>query len=350
MAEAGRNPNRIIPWVLRAFVDEHRPRRVRIIGEPIFVGRTPEEIGPCVQHEALINVAFAGVDAMILCPYDVARLSHIVSAAEHTHPVIVERDGRRRPGDYLDPAVVVDMHNTPLPEPTTVDDAFVFDLPRLGELRRIVGHHAVGAGLSAERVADAQVAVTEIATNALTHGGPTIATLRAWSDPGRVVYEIRGAGQIADPMAGRVVPPPDTPHGRGLLVANRLCDLVQTHTDADRYGHPAAPAPAPDRAALSAGRVNLRRGSRVFIAPGLRLRLMEAPMKLRLVPAHWLCCSLCQRSSWSPAARCPAETGGPPPAAPPGTSTSGGVDAGRAPVPSRPRPRRNRPATASSTG
>src|SRR5690242_4103219 len=51
MAEAGRNPNRIIPFVLRAFVDEHAPRRVRIIGEPIFVGRTPDEIGPCVQHE-----------------------------------------------------------------------------------------------------------------------------------------------------------------------------------------------------------------------------------------------------------------------------------------------------------
>jgi len=100
----------------------------------------------------------------------------------------------------------------------------------LGALRRIVRHHAVGAGLSAERVADAQVAVSEIATNALTHGGPTIATLRAWSDPGRVVYEIRGAGQIADPMAGRIVPSPDTPHGRGLLVANRLCDLIETHT------------------------------------------------------------------------------------------------------------------------
>jgi hypothetical protein len=31
-------------------------------------------------------------------------------------------------------------------------------------------------------------------------------------------------------MAGRVVPAPDSPRGRGLLIANRLCDLVQTHT------------------------------------------------------------------------------------------------------------------------
>jgi anti-sigma regulatory factor (Ser/Thr protein kinase) len=231
MAEAGRNPNQIIPWVLNAFIAEHRPQRVRIIGEPIFVGRTPEEYGPCVQHEALINVAFAGVDAMILCPYDVAQLSHVVSDAEHTHPVIVERDGRRRPGDYLDPVVVVGMYNTPLPEPATVDEAFVFDMPRLGELRRLVAEHAFRAGLSAERVADAQTAATEVASNALTHGGPTIATLRAWSDPVRVVYEVRGAGMITDPLAGRVVPPDDEPHGRGLLVANLLCDLVQTHTE-----------------------------------------------------------------------------------------------------------------------
>jgi anti-sigma regulatory factor (Ser/Thr protein kinase) len=230
MAVVGRNPNRIIPWVLTSFLNEHHPRRVRIIGEPIFVGRTPDEIGPCVQHEALINVAFAGVDTAILCPYDVSQLPSIVDFAEHTHPVVVERDGRRRPGDYRPPTDVLDMHNRPLPEPDAVEEALVFDVPRLGQLRHLVHRHATGAGLPPERVADAQVAVSEVGTNALTHGGPAIATLRAWSDPSRVVYEIRGAGRIEDPMAGRIVPPPDAPSGRGLLVANRLCDLIQTHT------------------------------------------------------------------------------------------------------------------------
>jgi anti-sigma regulatory factor (Ser/Thr protein kinase) len=230
MAEAGRNPNRIIPWVLNAFIAEQRPRRARIIGEPIFVGRGPDEIGPCVQHEALINVAFADVDASILCPYDVARLPHIVSDAEHTHPVIVEADGTRRPGDYRDPDEVVEMHNRPFAEPATVDEALVFGLSRLAQVRRTVARHAAAAGLPDERAADAQVAVTEIATNALSYGGPGVATLRAWSDRERVVYEIRGAGKISDPMAGRVVPPPEVTHGRGLLVANRLCDLVLTHT------------------------------------------------------------------------------------------------------------------------
>jgi anti-sigma regulatory factor (Ser/Thr protein kinase) len=230
MAEVGRNPNRIIPWVLRSFVDEHAPQRVRLIGEPIYEGRSQDELGPCVQHEALINVALARAEARVLCPYDVARLPDVVSDAEHTHPIIIEPDGSRRRGEYLDPAAVVAMYNRPLPEPSTIDDALVFDQERLADVRRRVGAHAAGAGLTPDRVADAQVAVTEIGTNALTHGGPGIATLRAWSDGGRVVYEIRGAGEIEDPMSGRVIPPPDAPRGRGLLVANRLCDLIQTHT------------------------------------------------------------------------------------------------------------------------
>src|SRR5205823_14149733 len=35
MTRAGRNPGRIIPWVLHAFITEHAGRSPRIIGEPI---------------------------------------------------------------------------------------------------------------------------------------------------------------------------------------------------------------------------------------------------------------------------------------------------------------------------
>src|SRR5688500_13037163 len=40
MEVAGRNPGRIIPTVLRRFADAHRSGHVRIIGEPIWAGRT----------------------------------------------------------------------------------------------------------------------------------------------------------------------------------------------------------------------------------------------------------------------------------------------------------------------
>jgi anti-sigma regulatory factor (Ser/Thr protein kinase) len=230
MTEVGRNPNCLIPWVLRPFITEHHPQPVRILSESVYSARTSDELDPCIQHDAVVNLAFAGSQAVILCPYDVSARPEIVAAAEQTHPVAIRSGNRDKNCSYRDPVQVYEEHNRPLAEPDGVDAVFVFDQPRFAELRQLIARHAVTAGLPPRRVSDAQTAVTEIATNALTHGGPGIATFRAWSSPGRVVYEIRGAGKIADPLAGRVVPPPDAQAGRGLVVANRLCDLVQTHS------------------------------------------------------------------------------------------------------------------------
>src|SRR5690348_4935569 len=72
MPGVGRHPGRIMVEVLRAAVDAHPGERVRIIGEPIWAGRTEAEYPACVQHEALINMAFAGRRTTIMCPYDVA--------------------------------------------------------------------------------------------------------------------------------------------------------------------------------------------------------------------------------------------------------------------------------------
>src|SRR5581483_9867785 len=40
MTDAGRNPGRILGGVLSAFADRHAPQSVRIIGEPIWPGRS----------------------------------------------------------------------------------------------------------------------------------------------------------------------------------------------------------------------------------------------------------------------------------------------------------------------
>jgi anti-sigma regulatory factor (Ser/Thr protein kinase) len=229
MAVEGRNPARILPWVLHAFVDAH-PGPVRILSEPIYAGRTEAELGPCVQHEALINLALADRSVSILCSYDTTQLAHVLPFAERTHPVLVSSGRRRRSPSYTEPAQVVAMVNRPLPEPVRIDERLVFDLQGLAGVRRLVAEHALNAGLVPERVDDLQLAVTEICTNAVVHDGDGLGTLRLWTEGDLVVCEIRGAGQISDIMAGRVLPSPDRPNGRGLLVANRLCDLVQTHT------------------------------------------------------------------------------------------------------------------------
>lgn len=117
MTRAGRNPGRIIPSVLRAFADAHRGGHVRIIGEPIWDGRTAVEYPACVQHEALINTAFGGRDVTILCPYDARALPHDVIADAHaTHPVVISGD-RQSVSPAYDPDGVLARCNEALRHP-----------------------------------------------------------------------------------------------------------------------------------------------------------------------------------------------------------------------------------------
>jgi len=230
MAVSGRNPNRIIPWMLRAFVDEHTGRRVRVIGESIWPGRSAAEVAVGIQHEALINSAFAGRAATILCAYDIQGLdAAILGYAARTHPVIDQDGVRRRSTAYTAPDHVVGMLNQPLPDPTGPSADLIFDVSGLRGVRLLVVEHARRAGLREAGIADLQVAVNEIATNTLVHGGGP-GSLRVSQEPDRVLCDIRGPGEITDWLAGRVRPTDHSTSGRGILVANRLCDLVQTYS------------------------------------------------------------------------------------------------------------------------
>ncbi|HEX2357502.1 MAG TPA: sensor histidine kinase [Micromonosporaceae bacterium] len=231
MAEAGRNPGRIIPGVLHAFLAANPGGRVRIIGEPIWAGRSDAAYPACVQHEALINVAFAECAVSILCPYDVAHLDpDVVADAATTHPVLVDRDARRSSLDYAEPATVVEAFNRPLPEPGATPRVLVFGADGLPAVRVLVCEAAAEHGLSGDRALDLQIAVNEVATNAVTHGRVP-ATLRVWPDEATLVCEVTDFGQMTNQMAGRLTPATDSEGGRGLLLVNHLCDLVRIHTD-----------------------------------------------------------------------------------------------------------------------
>ncbi|MFG2041958.1 anti-sigma factor RsbA family regulatory protein [Dactylosporangium sp. NPDC048998] len=229
MTQAGRNPGRIIPWVLSRFMDDHPGRRVRIVGEPIWVGRTPEEYPACVQHEAMVNVAFAGREASILCPYDVSRLDRRAIADSHaTHPVVADDTGRFPSGAY-DPYGITDTYNVPLSEPPAGATTMRFELARLVDVRRRVAEVGLDAELPAERIVDLQSAVNELAANSIQHAGGS-GTLRTWYDHERVVCEVRDFGHVTDALIGRLRPPDG--RGRGLVMVHFLADLVQRHTSA----------------------------------------------------------------------------------------------------------------------
>ncbi|MGW7283697.1 anti-sigma factor RsbA family regulatory protein [Streptomyces sp. NPDC054844] len=231
MTEAGRNPGRIIPGVLRAFADAHAHERVRIIGEPVWAGRSAAEYPACAQHEALINAAFAGRSATILCPYDEAGLdADALADAFVTHPTVIAGGRERASGAYDWPAVVA-RYNEPL-EPAPDADVLAFGARELPEARRFAVGRAASLGLAGQRLQDTELAVAELTTNSVVHGGGR-GTLAIWSDAGQVVCEVRDTGRLTDPLAGRRPPERGQIGGRGLLLVHYVADLVRMHTSDD---------------------------------------------------------------------------------------------------------------------
>jgi anti-sigma regulatory factor (Ser/Thr protein kinase) len=231
MARAGRNPGRIIGSVLTRIIDEHPEQRVRIIGEPIWAERSATEYPACVQHEALINVAFAGRDATILCPYDTTRLDPAALLdATRTHPILLDRDRRYPSPEYGDPVQLAARYDTPLAEPpeTAEVEVMVFDASVGARgVRRFVHDYAVRVGMHPSRISDLRAAVHEVAVNTLVYTGrPGI--LSVWLEDGYLVCEVQDGGAITDPLAGRRAPEPYDGYS-GLFLVHALCDLVRTH-------------------------------------------------------------------------------------------------------------------------
>jgi anti-sigma regulatory factor (Ser/Thr protein kinase) len=112
--------------------------------------------------------------------------------------------------------------------PASADVAAAFEFRRddLAAVRRRVEEEAEQAGLPTCDVADFVLATSELAANSVVHGGGSGA-LRLWREPGRLLVEVEDRGSIEEPLVGRLRPRPTQVGGRGLWIANQLCDLVQ---------------------------------------------------------------------------------------------------------------------------
>lgn len=227
MAEVGANPARIIPaW--EDFLLEHAApdRRLWGIGEPIWAARTSAELAECQRHEALLNVAFSDPAFSLLCPYDTVSLPvEVIEEARRNHPFLRTGDQLVNSADYPGAELLALPFDEPLSDPPP-HAHLRFDVDSLREVRGMLAAHAAQAGLSEERTADLLLAVNEVATNSLLHGGGR-GTVRIWREHDALICEVRDEGRIEDPLAGRRRPPSDSRGGRGLWLANQLCELVQ---------------------------------------------------------------------------------------------------------------------------
>lgn len=225
-AHLGRNPARVVPaWL--AFVAEHPGVPLRGIGELVWAPRRPAELVECEIHEAVLNLVVpVDTPLWLLCPYHTRTLDEsVLEGALRNHPVVDQVGEPQVPHAFQGPDHR-SLLSLPLQEPTGPVAELAFATGDLKVLRRAAARHATAAGLDGARAGDLVLAVSELGSNSIDHGGGA-GLLRVWSEADALVIEVHDAGRLEDPLAGRLVPSPRQARGRGLWMVNRLCDLVQ---------------------------------------------------------------------------------------------------------------------------
>ena len=141
------------------------------------------------------------------------------------HPHVFESGASRASGDYTETATVLAWDSS-LPEPGAAPAKLPFTRHDLLLVRTFVSERARQVGFARGRIADLVLAVHELVTNTIRHGGGQ-GVLRTWLENGNFLVEVLDDGYIEDPLAGRERAPDVDGGGRGLWLVNHLCDLVQ---------------------------------------------------------------------------------------------------------------------------
>ena len=238
-AYRARTPTAITTF--RQLAEEHAPEgaRLRVVGEVDF-GATERDWLEWQRYESVINEALVDWPLWGLCLFDTQRLPQpLLDSAVATHDTLLGTDGRAPNPGFVDPAEYV--RGLPVPE-----EPLEATSPRLTapDVSDFVGlRHAVAAELArtradADLIGDFSLAVDEMVSNAVRHGGPPV-SLRLWAATDRIVCTIGDGGPgWDDPFAGYGPAHGDdlSRGGMGLWLARQLCDHVDISGGPDGKG------------------------------------------------------------------------------------------------------------------
>jgi anti-sigma regulatory factor (Ser/Thr protein kinase) len=212
MTVAGGNPARLIPF-WRSVLDPERP--LRGLSEAAYPGRSAAAYDEVLLHEALTDIAFAADPSFRLyCAYE-ASVGIDPTVTHSGAEALAEKEFRTALSDVPDRA-----------------ERWEFGPAELGEIRQWVGGHASAHGVSRDRLEDLALALHEICTNSIRFGGG-VGRLAVWIADGTLICDVTDGGRIDDLLVGRVLPPLDGLGGRGVWLANQLCDLAQLRSGED---------------------------------------------------------------------------------------------------------------------
>jgi anti-sigma regulatory factor (Ser/Thr protein kinase) len=188
----------------------------RAVAEGQF-GVTPADLREWTAYESITNVAYSHLPVWVVCTYDARRVSDgLLQAMWETHSDVLD-DGWQTSGHFENPRELL-TRLTPQPEPLA--GLRSHSLADEESFRESLARELAAANVPSGKAMDALVAGSEIAANAVRHGGG-IKEARMGQADGRFVCEVtdRGGG-FDDPLAGYRAPREDI--GRGLWVARQL--------------------------------------------------------------------------------------------------------------------------------
>jgi anti-sigma regulatory factor (Ser/Thr protein kinase) len=190
---------------------------VRAVAEGQF-GFTDADLREWTTYESITNVAYAHLPVWVVCTYDARRVPDaLLQGMWETHSDVLTGEWRTS-HDFEDPRELV-SRLTPAPEPLPGLRSVpgVRDVESFREsLARELGRE----NLPPDVAMNALVAGSEIAANAVRHGGG-IEEVRVGQVDARFVCEVvdRGSG-FDDPLMGYLAPRDEV--GSGLWVARQL--------------------------------------------------------------------------------------------------------------------------------
>jgi anti-sigma regulatory factor (Ser/Thr protein kinase) len=232
----GANPARVLAlW--RDFVDSlARDDRARGMAEPVSTDGGLVLSAERAIHESLLNLAFAESRPFwLVCPYDVSAVVRSGAALESSHHFLTrDPDAPRASPAYrpVDPGHVFGATAGALPPPAPGAEHVTVGREGMRALRRRVGEWAAELGIGESRAADFALAVHEVAANSVRHGGG-VGRVALWHERGTLLCDVADRGHFDSPLAGRVRPSAAGAAGRGLWMANQLCDLVQIRSSTE---------------------------------------------------------------------------------------------------------------------
>ena len=227
MRGIGLNPARLID-AISLFARQYPGRVIWCVHEPAWSARTAEELCEVIRHEALVNLALAGLPVNVLCPYGIQLGTGLIASVERTHPELTQ-GGRRWPSSSYTASTIPSECDQPLSTPQAGAETLRYR-DDLAGVRDFTTSRARQAGLPPRRVGDLVIAVGELAANTFAHtSGP--GTLTLWATGSELICQVNDTGHITDPLAGRLKPDSAAAGGGcGLWVVQQVCDLVQIRT------------------------------------------------------------------------------------------------------------------------